>query len=170
MATRAQSKRPLPEGVKPTMSNLDKAYNADPNSYLGKIVKGLNGLIAQLQSQNPDARDNKGNVLGEIYLWDEIRKIAEAQSKKLWDAAEDNKLLKYDDLPRGSHLIAQSASFIVTAAVSEPVRRFDPDTLAKWFFDNKKVPVIITKEQIEKAKIPTKPQTRVTIMEKSGDK
>lgn len=170
MATRAQSKRPIPPGVKPTISNLEKANNADPNSYLGKIVKGLNELIDDLQKRNPDVRDNKGNVLGEIYLWDEIRKIAAAKSEKLWDAAEANGILKYEGLSTGSHLIAQSQSFIVTASVSEPVRRFDADTLAKWMFDNRKVPVIITKEQIEKAKIPTKPQTRVAIMEKSGDK
>jgi hypothetical protein len=170
MATRAQAKRPLPPGVKPTISNMERANTADPHSYLGKIVKELNAIETRLISQNPDAKDNKGRIIGEIYLWDEIQKIAKSKSDALWDAAEAEGLLKYDDLSTGQHLVAQSPSFVVTASVSEPVRRFDPDTLAKWLFDNKKIPVIITKEQIERAKIPTKSQTRVAIIEKAGDK
>lgn len=150
----------------PRKSNLELATTANPNSFLGKIVKAVNAVAVQLQALNPDAKHNTGRFIGEAYLWDEISKYAEARSKALWEQLETDGVIKSEKLDPGGHALTESPRFIVSAEVTVPVRRFDPNVFANWLEKYKKVPVIVTKEQLELAKVPTKSQVKMKIIER----
>lgn len=151
----------------PKESNLVLANKASPQSFLGKIVMAVNDIVASLIDMNPDKRDNKGRILAEMYLYDELEKYAAAKSKDLWAQAEAQNIYDAKELNEGSHILSESPHFVLTADVSKPVNRFDPTVLANWFNKSKyKIPVIVTKEQIERAKVPGKSTTRLKIVER----
>lgn len=146
------------------ISKLERANTANPSSYLAKIVKAFNTLAQQLVDLNPDAKHNTGRRFGELYVWDELAKYAKGRSDALWKELEDEGIVATNGLEPGLHSIGESPHFVINAEITQPVRRFDSTVLANWFNKSKyKVPVIITKEQIDHAKVPTNGQTRLRI-------
>lgn len=143
--------------------------STSPNSFLGKIIMAMNKVTIELAKTNPDVKSNTGNRLGELYMWDEIAKYAKGRSDKLWEDAEQEKFINATELAAGQqHVLTTSPHFVCSAIVTQPVRRFDPTALANWFLAKYKVPVMVTKEQIELAKVPTKPMVKLNIAEKTG--
>jgi hypothetical protein len=143
---------------------------AVPSTFLGLITKEITGVTSDLLGsvkQDTGKGANVSRVLAELFMWSWIRKYAESKYDKLMTKAKDEGMLgDLDNMEPGSHLGAESRHFVLTVSVSEPVRRFDPDTLSAWALSRYKIPIIMMKEQIEKAKVPTKSQVRTTITER----
>lgn len=157
---------PRSEQHEPRKSNLELVTNAQANSFLGKIVQTINKATTDLMQANPDTKHNTGRQLGEAYMWDEIEKYAAAMSKRVWEKLESDKVITTTDLTPGGHMIADAPHFTIMAEVTQPVRRFSGDALAKWLEKEKKIPIIVTKEQIEKAKLPTTSQVKLKVVAK----
>ncbi len=172
MATRAEIARqgkPPP----PPPTNIEKAERADPSSFLGKIMRTLMENVRDLLRHNPDVKNNTGAILGEMFLWKEIEKYSKGRYDSLKKYAKAEKIIdipdeeETDGLAPGDHIIGESRHFVVAAKVTEKVRRFSADVFAQGLFESYKIPVILTKEKIEKSKVPTKSQVKISIMERS---
>lgn len=134
-------------------------------SYRTKIAAALGKLEQSVA--NPDAKSNTGTFIGEAFLWDEVVREAKRRSDRAWDKLEEQGVISGTaSLPPGEHVLGSSPSFSVTAKVSEPVRRFDPDHLAQALKKKYKVPEPITKELVEQAKQPSKSTVTLNILER----
>jgi len=157
----------------PPKTKLEQAQDAKPDSFLGKIMATITENCRDLLRNAPhDNKTNKGSVLAELFMWKWIEGYAAAKYKQRKQEAKEQGILNLPDdeddaLIPGSHIIGESKHFVATANVTEPVRRFSGEELARWFWINHKIPVIITKEQIERAKKPTRSQVRVAIVERT---
>lgn len=135
-------------------------------SFEAQIVKAL-GKLGSNGTTNPDAKHNVGSYLGQLFMWNTVRKAAEGQVKNLWDTLEARGIIDIDDLDPGDHELARSPHFVTTAKVSQPVKRFDAQKLANALNKKYKVPVPIALEMIEAAKSPTKSTVTKAIIEKT---
>lgn len=142
-------------------TDLDKYVDdpSDPKTFLGKIVKDFNELTANLLKANPDVKHNKGSILGEIFMWNTIAALAKSHSDHAWDRALQNNIIVAPDAV-GEHTVTTSPRFAIECIVTEKVRKFDPDTFAAALKKAFRVPEMRTKEELEKAKVPTKSQWR----------
>lgn len=167
MAPRIPTSSPDHPEYEKQESNLALANKASPSSFLGKIVYDVNVIVKALLDTNPDAKHNVGRILGEAFLWDELQKYAAAKSKAAWESMEADGIYKADDLEQGDHILCESPRFVLQAGVSKPRKSFDSNALANWFSKSKyKVPAIIVKEQIEKAKVEGKSVVTLKIIER----
>jgi hypothetical protein len=134
-------------------------------SYKTEIVKAIskfNGV------KNPDAKHNTGRLLGEAYFWDEMAKYAKAQAEGKWATLTREGIIpEKRSLDPGEQEVASSPSFAVIAKVTQPVKRFDVDELAKLMRQSKyKVPESTTKELVDLAKVPTSPMVTMRVVER----
>ena len=134
-------------------------------AYLTKIVSALNRL-GQNGTANPDGTHNTGSMLGEAYLWDAVEAFAKGRSKKAWEALENEGVIIPPDVT-GEHALATSPHFVCSAKVTNPVRRFNADELAKLLKKQYKIPEPVSKALIEQAKVGTKPAVSYSIMERA---
>jgi hypothetical protein len=172
MATRAKMKDVV--AVVPrarTPSTEAKLLGANPSSFLGMIIKDIGSVTTDLLGkikQDTGKGANTSRILAELFMWNWIGKFADSKYDKLLAQAKDEGVLgNLEGLEIGVHGLAESKHFFVTVTVTEPVRRFDPDALCKWALAMYNVPTIIMKEQIDKAKTPTKSQIKITIAERA---
>lgn len=135
-------------------------------TFVAQIHKRITMLFQELDKLNPDSKHNTGRLIGRALFWDQIEKYAKKQSEIAWDTLEKEEIVTYDGLPPGDHTLAESPHFIVMAKVSSPRRAFSPDALATSLKKRYKVPEVVTKEEVEKAKIPGKSVNTLTIMER----
>jgi hypothetical protein len=151
------------------VSSEQQSGTTQPGTFQGRIVKDLSQLTAELLAKvKSDAGRgaNLSSVLAELFMWVQIRNMADGQYERLLEVAKRSGAINVSDLETGTHVAAESRHFVVTVAVTEPVRRFDPDVLSAWAHKAYNVPVPLMKEQIELAKVPTKPQRRIVIAER----
>ena len=137
-------------------------------SYQTEIVKALSKL-GKNGTENPDSKHNTGRLIGEAFMWDMVEKYAKSRSETVWRqlAAEDIIPVK-SELEPGEHELAYSPSFAIIGRVTQPVKRFSPDELAKMLRESKyKVPESTTKEMIDRAKVPTKSVATLKVVERS---
>lgn len=132
--------------------------------YQTKIMMVLSGLEHSVP--NPDAKHNMGNLLGELFLWRVVKKYAEGKVTNAEKGLEDRGILKKRELEPGEHLVTESPSFAFTAKVSEKVRRFSPEALAKVLFERFKVPIPVALHLIDEAKVPTNSTVTLNLIEK----
>lgn len=147
-----------------------KDVGAMPKTFEGMVAKDIaeatQELLGKIKSDTGKGA-NASRVLAELFMWNWIRKHADSQYDKLMDQAREEGVLgDTGGLQTGNHIMAESRHFVVMANVTEPVKRFSADALCAWALEKFKIPVILMKEQIEKSKLPTKPQVRVTITER----
>jgi hypothetical protein len=144
---------------------------AQPSSFMGMIVKDISGVTSELLGkvkQDVGKGANVSRVLAELFMWNWIAKHAESKYDKLLEKTKrDGVFGELSDLEPGDHALAESKHFFAMANVTEPVRRFSPDMLCQWAFQEHKIPVIVMKEQIDKAKAPTKSMVRIKIAERA---
>jgi len=136
------------------------------SSYLARVVKAL-GKLGTGETENPDAKHNTGRTLGEYFMWNEVRKYAEARADAAYERlVTSGQIEDTKTLPPGNHVLAKSPHFALTVSVSAPVRRFNGQELAKLLFKSKyKVPTAWTAEALEQAKVGTSPQVKRAISE-----
>ena len=160
MTTRAKMKA-VSEGTQ---------LSATPTTFEGMIAKELASMTGEMLAnvkQDTGKGANVSSVLSELFMWNWIRKRAESQYDKLMEQARESGIIgDTSTLAAGNHVVAESRHFVTTAHVSEPVKRFSPEALSLWAYKAYKIPVILMREQIEKAKTPTKPTVRITIVER----
>ena len=133
------------------------------SSYQTKIVSALSKLGSN-GTASPD-KSNSGTLLADAFLWDTVEAYAKKRSAAAWDVLEKELDIKRPEDP-GSHILASTPSFVATAKVSQPVRRFSVDELAKAMKAKYRVPEPTTKEMCEQAKVPGKPSCAFEIVEK----
>jgi hypothetical protein len=117
---------------------------------------------------NPDAKHNQGALIGQAFLWDEIERYAKAQSDATWKKMEVEGIIPdLSTLDTGDHELAYSPSFTIHASVSQPVKRFKQEELAQLLAKSKyKVPISVTAELCDQAKLPGNPQRKLKIIER----
>ena len=137
-------------------------------SYHTDIIKMLSKL-GKNGTENPDGKHNTGRLIGEAYLWDTVAKYAKGRSDAAWSAlASEGVIPRKGEMEPGQHELAYSPNFVVVGRVTQPVKRFSGDELAKLLSKSKyKVPESTTKEMIDKAKVPTTSMASLTVIERS---
>lgn len=136
-------------------------------SYTTEIRKAL-GKLGKNGTENPDAKHNVGRMLGEVFLWDQVAKFAEGKAEDAWaDLTKEGLIPNKKELEPGDHELAYSPSFVVVARVTQPVKQFSRDELAKLMRESKwKVPESATMEMIEQAKVPTTSRASLKVIER----
>lgn len=138
-------------------------------SFMAEITKQLNKLSEFCNKHNPDVKSNTGNLLGQAFFWSKIENYAKGKKDEAWellakeDIADIEACKEYD---QGEYSLCESQSFVATAKVSNPVKRFDENVLAKALQAKYRVPLPTSKEMIAAAKVPTKPQVTKSIVER----
>ncbi len=137
-------------------------------SFAATITKHLNKIADVCESHNPDKKHNTGRGFGEVFFWTQVEKLGKAKKEEAWLNLEKNKLVAEDlsGYDPGEYTLNESPSFFASAKVSEPVKRFDGEVLADQLFKRYKVPKPMTKEMIDKAKVPTKPTVTKKVVER----
>jgi hypothetical protein len=170
MATRSKQRDEARTEHARNPSSAEQIASANPASFLGKIIKGVvdtcDDLLGQIK-QDTGKGANASRVLAEMFMWAWIKKYAEGKYDKLKKQVEEENVFEdISDRGPGTYIVAESRNFVASANVTEPVRRFSADTLAEWANKQYNIPIIVMKEAIEKAKMPTSSQTRITIIER----
>jgi hypothetical protein len=136
--------------------------------YRTDIIRFMSGIAAKTLP-NPDSKHNQGALIGTAFMWDEIEAYAKKKSAEAWEKLESEGIIPdIRTLDGGDHELAYSPSFTVQASVSEPVRRFSREELAKLLAKSKyKVPVSVTAELCDQSRLPGNPQRKLKIVERS---
>ena len=135
-------------------------------AYSALVLKELLTTVNRIVDKSPDVSD-MGKMLAEMYVWDEIAKVAKKNSDGYWNAAEKNGVYDSHNLDPGTHTLVDSKGFSLIAVVTQPVKRFNQEQLAKLLKASKyKVPEPITKQYCDAAKIPTKSNVLLAISER----
>jgi hypothetical protein len=138
-------------------------------SYETDIIKTLAKLGKNSGTENPDSKHNQGRLLGEAFLWDKVEAYARGRSDAAWTSlAREGIIPDKKGLTPGDHELAYSPSFAVIAKVTQPIKRFNGDELARLLSKSKyKVPESTTKELMDQAKIPANPAVTMKVVERS---
>jgi hypothetical protein len=137
------------------------SYTADVRKALMRL--GKNG------TENPDSKHNVGRMLGEAFLWAEVKHYAEARYAHAMDVLTKEGIAPLKNLVEpGEVEFARSPTFVATVKATQPVKRFNPDTLAAIMKASKyKVPEPFMKQMIDNAKVATTSMVTYKIVEKS---
>jgi hypothetical protein len=131
------------------------------------IIRFMSGIAAKTLP-NPDSKHNQGALIGIAFLWDEIQAYAKKKSDEAWERLEKEGIIpEIDKLEPGEHELAYSPSFTILASVTQPVKRFNQGELSMLMAKSKyKVPVSVTAELCDQAKLPGNPQRKLKIVER----
>lgn len=141
-----------------TMTHIGPA--ARVHAEVGRIVQ-------EVLKTHPDGKHNAGRSILEAFVWDEIQKLAKGKSDDAWDRMEKAGVYVKPDNRAGRYECGESPHLVIKATVSEPVKRFNEEELARVLEASQfKVPPHMTKGFVAAAKIPGNPQTRLSIVEK----
>lgn len=132
------------------------------------VYAGLGSLVNEIMKAHPDGKHNQGRFILESFLWDQIESIAKGKSADAWDKMEANGVFVPPNKEEaGNSVCGESPKFVISAKVSEKVKRFNGDELAKLLNKSKyKVPVHTAKEFIDKAKVGSTPTVTLRIVER----
>ena len=128
----------------------------------GEVAKLVQGIM----SRHPDAKHNQGRSILEAFIWDEIQGLAKGRSDQVWERMEKAGIYE-KPLKAGKFECGESPHFIIKATVTEPVKRFQEDELARVLEASPfKIPPHMTKGFVGAAKVPGNGQVRVKIEER----
>lgn len=150
-----------------SVSRVEAETKVPSTAFLTNIVKNMNSVFNDTVRESPDSQHNSGRLLAFVYFWDTAAAIAKGRSAKAWEALTANKLIDEKERDPGEYDLTESPHFLCTLKVSEKVRRFDPQVLAEALLKKYKVPIPITKQMVEAAKVPSKSTNTYRIVEKS---
>lgn len=152
-----------------TNKHLPHCTKGKPVSTMAKYQVRLAAFMSNIGKTKDTTPPNKTNVegmLGIAYMWDFIEAYAAGKSKNAWKELEENNLIMTEELEPGEYVLNESPNFICQANVTEKVRRFVPDVLVKALNKKYKVPLPVAAKMIEEAKVPTKSQVKLKIVER----
>lgn len=145
----------MPNGNKATVIGLQAQIHTE----IGRFVN-------EIMARHPDAKHNKGKSILEAYVWDEMQSFAKGKSDAVWERMEKTGVYE-KPTEAGKYECGESPHFVIKATVSEPVKRFNEEALAKVMEASEyKIPPHKTKEFVGSAKIPGNPMTRLSIVER----
>lgn len=125
-------------------------------SYTARVLRFITSQEFHKSIPNPDVKHNIGSYLGEWYLWNVIAKYAENRVEEIRGQITE---MKFDDSTKdpGTYETVTSPNFVFSTRVTEPVKRFSETKLCELLKASKyKVPELIMKDFIMRAKVPTK--------------
>lgn len=135
-------------------------------TFLGFVHKLLADMDVKAKAHNP-SQSNTSQLIGTALFWDTVQSFSKKQSDIAWKKLEEEEIIDTDGLTEGEHVLAENKDFVVTGKMSAPYKSFSADALAAILLKTKyKVPVAITKDACEKAKIPGKGRLTLNIIEK----
>lgn len=124
-------------------------------------------LVQEMMSRHSDSKHNQGRQILEAYLWDEIEKLAKGKSNDAWEKMEKSGVYNKPDNKAGKYACGESPRFVIKATVTEPVKRFNEEELARVLEASSfKVPPHMTKGFVAAAKVPGSNQVRLSIVER----
>lgn len=144
-----------------------------PTGFAARIIQRLLKFGSDSHgTANPDAGKTNHPLLAEAFMWDTIEGEAHRRSEAAWAKMEKEGYYDPDSVPPGtsSDVLLQSGRFAITAMRTKPKASFDADVLAQELLLRYKVPLHVTKELVDKAKVPKgKGALTVRVVERSGD-
>ena len=95
-----------------------------------QILEGVVDLAASIKV--PELKKNEGALYVNVFIWQEINRIAEDSLKKAWATAQAKDGVLVDDdemraLGEGDHIVSESGTFSLVAKVSKPRQSFQKD-------------------------------------------
>lgn len=152
-------------------AELDNSFQGIKASFATRITYALTAFGTEKNgTQYPSKpRDELDQALADAFMWDTIAKYAEKKSEAAWKLLEEEQFVgDYKNMEPGEHEIAHSASFISRCKVSQPIVRFDNNEMAQLLVKSKyKVPLAVTLEYIDKAKVPKNSSRTLVIEERT---
>jgi len=111
-----------------------------------QLVTGLNNLVTVLAKKAPsDRKSNIGKYLQDIFVWQEVNKLAADSLKEAWATAQTSGALPFDDELRnkgeGEHIVTESDMFSLVTKVMAPRQNFDRDLFIEKVAKKFKIPV-----------------------------
>lgn len=133
----------------------------------GKAIEYPKGLVIT----NPDRTSNIGAHLHQIYIWQEIAKMAENELKLAWDAAQaEDGICDDDDSLRehgvGETEICNSKHYALVIDVKTPAQRVDGVTFYKALAKAFKTTVAAIERIAGKAKVDNKASLTKRVVER----
>lgn len=100
--------------------------------------------------------DNRGPLLGEVFVWQETKKYAEEQLKKAWKALVAEDIIDEDDVLREAgvgeeRILNESNTFSVVATVDKPRRTFNREMFIRLIVQRFRVPAEALQDMVEDA-------------------
>lgn len=141
-------------------------------SFQMEITKALNKLSDLIAKKNPDAdvkNSPHGSLVGTAYFWTKVENYAKAKKEEAWEALEKSGVSSdtWKDAAAGTYMMLDSPSFTVQVKVSNPIKRFNAGYLGEQLLRSKyKVPLPVTRELVDAAKLETKGSVTKIIIEK----
>jgi hypothetical protein len=130
-----------------------------------QVARALSALERTIP--NPDAKHNRGVLLGKAALWDEALDYCKRQSEGAWKALEASGIIEHDEtLAKGDYELCNSPHFACTLKISAPVKRFDSDALVQAMVKRFKCTAADALAMIEAAKVPGNPRKSFAIVER----
>lgn len=134
-------------------------------SHQAAINKAITKMVEDFLTR---FKGNTDNFFARYYFWVVIEKYAKAQKETAFAKLQEDELVEANHraLPEGEHTIGTSTSFFIADKVSKPRKAFDDQVLAQLLKKKYKVPLPVTKELVEQAKVEGNPTHTITIVER----
>lgn len=134
------------------------SHQASINKVITKVVEDFLGKF----------KGNTDRYFARYFFWVIVEKYAKAQKETAFETLVKEELIEKNHraLPEGEHTIGTSPGFFVSDKVSKPRRSFDDQVLAQLLKKKYKVPLPVTKELVEEAKVEGKPTHTITVVER----
>lgn len=122
------------------------------------VVDKLAIAIANVENPEGKRRSNSGDIFFRLHMAQEMKRQADEMAKKAWADAVAEGLVDPDDKIKeahdvGTHIIAESDCFSVTAKISAPRKSIDVEAFVARLARSKyRVPLAITMQMIEETK------------------
>lgn len=110
------------------------------------------------------SKSNTEPLFARAYIADELERLAQSAGKRAWNDIDP--LLPPTPAAPGEHMLSESPHFACTVKNSNPVRRFNLDEFARLLQAERKVPLHVTRELYEKAKLEGQPTHTFRIIER----
>lgn len=157
--------KPKPGRSQEVQDKIDEANKkreeASGKPFMISVVK----VLSQLSSL-AGPKDNVGAMLANAFRWDAAWTMCEAKSKAAWKQLTDSGIVDETNLKPGAHVLADSPQFSVTANVTQPVKRFNPDKMADLMVAKFKCSRAVALQMIEDAKKEGKSTVKTAVIEK----
>lgn len=129
------------------------------------ITVALRSFLSEAKKKD---KSNTGAMFAEWYFWDELERLAGNKAETLMKKMVADELLKdpKDFEAPGTYDLGECPGFVSTIAVTEKVRTFSVQEMARLLNKSHKIPVPAVIQAADAAKIPTNSRRTVKIIER----
>ena len=117
-----------------------------------------------------DRKSNTGKYLSDVYIWQEVLRVATEQLKAAWKAAQNGSgIVPEDDdlrkLAKGEHIVAESSTMSCLVKLTEERKTFDQEKFIATVAKKYKIPVEKLQAIAEASRVPGAPPLQKRIIE-----